>query len=403
MKIKGKQIIFYLVIFLFFIQPCFATTFDEAFNSAVKNDFIIKKTEYDALYYLDLQKSLNRHINISYDLKNLFENARPKIDYIFTDKFDLLNFTQIKKDASNFYYEANKALTLQEKRTLANDLAEVFFNYLLYKQQYEISLQNIRWGEEILKDSVILKDAGKVSLADTIVAKTALNEVIAKSKTILEQFKVSKNKFKELTGRDSEPELPVKCELLDQKYYIDEYMKLDPNIAYYTLTNKAITLESDYDEKTTLFSPGLYGEVQTSNDSTNNSTITTFTIGIEFTGLYTPNFPYIRESREKQILSNNEQLKQILRDDRLFIDKLYHDTLGFQENVKLLEENLKLTDDLIKRMENGYKVRYVNIFDLLKVKNDNINTRYSLTEASINLIKNTILLEKLVDKKLYAN
>lgn len=396
--------IFLILLSLTLLCPAsYALTFDESYLLAVKNNYQIKKNQFDSLYYKDLAKTINRNLNLSYSLKNSYESGQPKLDYMISDKIDFFNLNKLKIDAYDYYYQANMVMTYQQKRTLVNDIADTYFSLLMSKEQYKISLENIKWTKQLLKNTTILQDAGKVALVDTILAKANLNDAIAKSKTYIEQVKNNQNKLKELTGSSSDPVTPELPKLLKENFYIIEYVNHDPNIKFYDLTNKGISLEAEYDEKTNIFSPSLYSDFQTNKDATSNISTVAIIFGIDVSGVYNPNFIYQRRAREKQILSNEEQAKQSIRDDKIFIDKLYHDALSFGQNVLLLEENSILRQDIIRRMEEGYKVKYISLVDLLKVRNDHINNLYALSDAKINLLKNSILLEKLVSDKLYAD
>lgn len=400
-----KKIVLLLsVISIFYTTKSYAISFDEAYDLALKNNFIVKKIEYDGLYYKKLESSLSRFVNISYSLKSMFSSLSHQTIYSVTNQIDPFNYTKIKQSAYDTYYQANNSLLFQNKRNLLNTLSEIYFNLLLNQLQYETSLKNIKSNEELLKDTKTLKDNGKVAYIDTILAQTFLNEMLAKSSAYAEQINGSKNRLKELVGKDTlevvEPSLP---KVKKQDFYLKEYIENDPNVKFYQLTNKAIELDKDYDLKTYFFKPQLNFEMLSEKTENNNLLNMRLNLGIGFSGNYNPNYLYQNTAREEQILSNTEQIKNITRDDKLFVYQIYQNILVYEKTYKILEENKKLMEDALHRMEEGYKVRYVNLIDLLKVKNEYINNLYAINENKINLLKNTILLEKLTDKSLYAN
>lgn len=402
-----------IIVCLTLYQNAYAVTLDESYKASLKKAYLVEKANQEAEVYTNLAKSLNRFINLSYSIKNQFPDNTN--EYILSNQIDIFNFNQIKLNAYDMYYKANKSLTFQKKKELMIAIIDEYFGFLLNKQLYEISLENVKDSDLLLKSIIKMKDNGKSSYVDTIIAKAFFNTIVAKSKTYFEQLKNSKNNFKELTLLEAEPDNFFTNKYKKEEEYLKNYINSDFNIQSNTFTNKAIQFDSEYDLKNSIFSSSTSLDILTTNQIGTTQTDITgklqlnppfaikANLGITFSGNYNPNYVYQVEAKQNTIEANNEQINQFIMDDKMYIDKIYHNILQLEQNFLLLEENNKLLLDVVKRLEDGYKVRYISLIDLTQAKNQYITNLYSLVETKVNLTKNIVLLEKITKRDLYEN
>ncbi len=286
-------------------------------------------------------------------------------------------------------------------------VSNLFLEIAKLQSQEELLRKNVKIGKDRLSKVEDQFDFGKVNGLTVLRAKTDLNQDL----TALDQVLVAKNNLKRdlnfLIGIDAETKYrvsvsyqpPVRMEYEELK---DEVRMDNPEIQ---LSKKGVEIsESNLNLNNAARLPTVsafanYGYFNQENDLQQLAEIQTlgYTVGI---GLSYNIFNGGRTNRDIQNARLNREISQFQREEK--VDQLLAEAVKEQNNLTLLQEQLRREEENIQAFRNSYQRTEEQFYngktsslDLRDAQNALLNAEVTINNVKADIMKTSIRLEAL--------